>query len=72
MAKLPLRPRLRSSEPAPEVVKDFEEVCARELRTPGKALEALMISYVGMTAADHDELAILRHDRLQGVGPVSR
>lgn len=72
MAAPPLRPRLRSSKPAPEVVKVFEEVCERELRTPGKAIEALMISYAGMTSETRDELAIERHDFLKASGSVKR
>ena len=72
MAAPPLRPRLRTSKPAPEVVEAFEEACARELRTPGKVLEALMISFIGMSPASRDELAIERHDYLKVPGPVTR
>ncbi|BAM05442.1 hypothetical protein PSMK_p00800 (plasmid) [Phycisphaera mikurensis NBRC 102666] len=72
MAASPIRPRLRTSKPSPEVVEAFEEACARELRTPGKVLEALMISFVGMTPASRDELAILRSDHLKQRGMVTR
>lgn len=53
-------PKLRDKKPDTEVVAEFNDSCARELRAPGLVLEAFMIAYSQMKESDRLDLPLVR------------